>query len=151
MYLINIYGSANKTDLKRIFISQKRAIKIAHDVHYRFNSVELFTQQATKTLPLLLLYEKSISTLTHQIYHDHIHHTTTLNVLSHSNQIRAAFQRKLVVRQSELEFMEIEFLFIKGQDYITVYQNTYATQLLYKNSNMRLHNTWNMKLTYNVL
>ena len=62
MYLINIYGSANK----KIFISQKRAIKIAHDVHYRFDSVELFTQNATKTLPLLLLYEKSIRTLTHQ-------------------------------------------------------------------------------------
>ena len=57
MYMINIYGSANKTDLKKVaFISQKRAIKIAHDVHYRFDSVELFTQQATKTLPLLLLY-----------------------------------------------------------------------------------------------
>ena len=87
-------------DLKKMFITQKRAIKIAHDVHYRFDSVELFTQQATKTLPLLLFYENSISILTHQIYHDHIHHTMTLNVLSQSNQTRAAFQRKLVVRQS---------------------------------------------------
>ena len=100
MYLINIYGSANKTDLKKIFISQKRAIKIAHNVHCRFDSLELFTQHATKTLPLLLLYEKSISTLTHQIHHDHIHHTMSLNVLLHSNQTRAAIQRKLVVRQS---------------------------------------------------
>ena len=68
------------TELKKNFILQKRAIKVVLNVHLhsRYDSVELFQQRATNTLPLQLLFERSSILLTHQILHDQIHHNIQL-------------------------------------------------------------------------
>ena len=37
MYMLNIYGTSTKTELKKVFILQKRAIKVVLNVHTRYD------------------------------------------------------------------------------------------------------------------
>ena len=54
-YGIMIWGSANKTSLNALFLSQKKAIKVALNAHQRTSTEEIF--RSTKFLPLSDLYK----------------------------------------------------------------------------------------------
>ena len=66
-YGLNIYGCANKTNLEKIIVKQKQAIRIICNAPYRAHTAPLFKE--LKILPLNQLIEFSRIKFMHSFYH----------------------------------------------------------------------------------
>ena len=92
---------------------------------YVYDSVELFQQRSTNTLPLQPLFERSSILLTHQILHDQIHHNIQLHRTPSEKTTRAATHDQLLVRQSRTATFRENCLQHLGPNCTTLYLKRY--------------------------
>lgn len=100
LYMLPLYGSAGKTTLNRVYVLQKRALRLIHHKHPRHSTLDLFTTVAPRHLPLNALHTRSIAQLAYKMTNDLTFHNTPLSRVQGIQTTRAATSRKLVVRKS---------------------------------------------------
>lgn len=101
LYMLPIYGSATKTLLDRIFVLQKRALKLINGLDLRHPTLDLFTVVAPLQLPVKSLYIRSIALLMYKILNELTIHNFTFPVMRAEPATRAATSgRLLTIRRS---------------------------------------------------
>lgn len=105
-YLISIWGSAVKTNLKKIQTLQNRAWKYIFKLPQRHASVDLYVSKIKSVLPIKGLYALETSYLVHSILNDSLHHNSIFNQniyrynIRRPNQLRGPHRRTNVGRSS---------------------------------------------------
>lgn len=93
LYAITLYGTASKLLLNRVYVLQKRALKIVHHLPPRYPTLDLFVRKAKRNLPLLALHIYKAQT-------GRILNNLIFPIVSHEHPTRAAASRKMVVRKA---------------------------------------------------
>ena len=109
-YLITVYGAANKTRLKPLFILQKRVLKTILNLPRTYPSIELFIGPAKSTVPIKALYWINLNMLKFKILHEHIHNNTQLRLIQTEPNTRSTQQEYLqIIRTYMVWFGDASF------------------------------------------
>ena len=100
LYMIQIYGTATKTLLNRVFVLQKRALKLIHGVNLRHSTVDLFSNVAKNQLPLGALITRSIALHVHKLITNQSFHNLQLPRVPNDISTRSSVRGSLKVRRS---------------------------------------------------
>ena len=130
-YMITSYGTANKTTIDRLFVLQKRALKVIFRLPIDFSSFRLFTTKTVGTLPLRLMFERSIALITYQMLNNLTLHSLELQRLPTTQQTRRAVQGRLIPRKARTtKFGQSCFEFLAPQIFNNIpHQITIAPSL----------------------
>lgn len=101
MYMISIYGNGKKTAIDRLFVLQKRALKIIYNLPQEFSTKRLFTEKAKNCLPIRSLHVQSTATLVHQILRDETITNIRFNRVPVNQRTRAASRGDLIPRKAK--------------------------------------------------
>lgn len=120
-YMISSYGTAIKSNIDRLFVLQKRALKIALKLRPDYSTFNLFTVAAQRTLPLRLMFERSTAMLTYQMLHGLTLNSMELQFLPTRHNTRGVSQGRLLPRKPRTtRFGQSCFEFVAPRLYNTI-------------------------------
>lgn len=94
-YMLNIYGCATDTAMRRLFVLQNRAAKAIYKLPARFPTLDLYSKTAKHILPLKRIHQKKLILFVHQTINSTIQSTVTYNRVF-SRRTRAEQSLKLI-------------------------------------------------------
>lgn len=99
-YMVSCYGTAFKTVLDRLFVLQKRALKMVHNLPLDYSTINLFLIKAQRCLPLKSLYTRNVAVTVFQVLNNLTLHNMELNYVMDVQRTRAVSLGNLLPRRS---------------------------------------------------
>lgn len=94
-YIVNAWGSAKATLIKRVAVLQSRALKQVFRLLILHPTKTLYSVVAPNILPITSIYKKSIVTYVQQCLLNCIHHNSQFEYISHQANTRLRGSKKL--------------------------------------------------------
>ena len=116
-YDIAVWGQAAQTDLNKLLILQKRALRLMHFTSNRVHAIPLFV--STKTLPINMFYYKSVACLMHGVSNKRVS-SNFLDLLTETSEMHSYFTRSSAsanyyIKYSRLNIQNGSFFTIKSK------------------------------------